>query len=103
MPRWYGGVRCASTVLGYAGASRQRRGPPSPYGPGPMDVLRTPDDRFADLPGFPFEPHYVEVDAGDGSGDALRVHYVDEGPRPTRPRRCCCCTASRRGRTSTAR
>lgn len=38
-----------------------------------MDVLRTPDDRFADLPGFPFAPHYVEV-------DGLRVHYLDEGP-----------------------
>jgi haloalkane dehalogenase len=44
-----------------------------------MDVLRTPDDRFEDLPGFPFEPHYVEVDSGDGI--ALRVHYLDEGPR----------------------
>lgn len=44
-----------------------------------MDVLRTPDDRFEDLPGYPFEPHYVEVDRGDGI--ALRVHYLDEGPR----------------------
>ena len=26
-----------------------------------MDVVRTPDDRFADLPGYPFAPHYVEV------------------------------------------
>ena len=25
----------------------------------PWTSLRTPDDRFADLPGFPFEPHYV--------------------------------------------
>jgi haloalkane dehalogenase len=40
-----------------------------------MDVLRTPDDRFANLPGYPFAPHYVTV------GDGLRVHYVDEGPR----------------------
>ena len=40
-----------------------------------MDALRTPDDRFTDLPGYPFEPHYVEVT------DGLRVHYVDEGPR----------------------
>jgi len=39
-----------------------------------MDVLRTPDERFADLPGYPFQPHYVEV-------DGLRVHHVDEGPR----------------------
>lgn len=43
-----------------------------------MDVLRTPDDRFADLPGFPFAPHYVEVPSGDGG--TLRVHYLDEGP-----------------------
>jgi haloalkane dehalogenase len=39
-----------------------------------MEILRTPDERFADLPGFPFAPHYVEV-------DGLRVHHVDEGPR----------------------
>jgi haloalkane dehalogenase len=45
-----------------------------------MQALRTPDDRFENLPGYPFEPHYVEIDAGDGSGDRLRVHYVDEGP-----------------------
>ena len=44
-----------------------------------MDVLRTPDERFDGLPGFGFEPHYVDVPAGDGSID-LRVHYVDEGP-----------------------
>jgi haloalkane dehalogenase len=37
-----------------------------------MDVLRTPDDRFADLPGFPFAPHYADV-------GGLRMHYVDEG------------------------
>ncbi|MEV0296183.1 haloalkane dehalogenase, partial [Nocardia sp. NPDC050710] len=30
-----------------------------------MRILRTPDERFAGLPGFPFEPHYVEVAAGD--------------------------------------
>ena len=45
-----------------------------------MDFLRTPDDRFADLAGYPFEPHYVAVSAGDGSSDRLRVHYVDAGP-----------------------
>lgn len=39
-----------------------------------IEAVRTPDERFQDLPGFPFAPHYVEV-AG------LRVHYVDEGPR----------------------
>src|SRR5437870_3435143 len=45
-----------------------------------MHALRTPDERFAELPGYPWPPHYVEVDAGDGSGDRLRVHYVDDGP-----------------------
>lgn len=42
-----------------------------------MDALRTPDDRFAGLPGYPFAPRYVD----DLPGFApLRMHYVDEGP-----------------------
>jgi haloalkane dehalogenase len=40
--------------------------------------VRTPDECFRDLPGFPFEPHYVEI-------DGLRQHYVDEGPRDGPP------------------
>jgi len=44
-----------------------------------MEALRTPDEAFASLPDFPFEPHYVEVPSGDG--EPLRVHYLDEGPR----------------------
>jgi haloalkane dehalogenase len=43
-----------------------------------MEALRTPDERFADLPGYPFEPHYLQVP--DGEGGDLRVHYLDEGP-----------------------
>ncbi len=43
-----------------------------------MEALRTPDERFADLPDFPYAPRYVEVD--DGEGGRLRVAYVDEGP-----------------------
>jgi pimeloyl-ACP methyl ester carboxylesterase len=43
-----------------------------------MDVLRTPDERFADLPGWGYTPHYLEHADADG---ALRMHYVDEGPR----------------------
>ncbi|MCC6227122.1 MAG: haloalkane dehalogenase [Microthrixaceae bacterium] len=43
-----------------------------------MQHLRTPDERFANLPGFDFAPHYVEID--DGDGGTLRVHYLDEGP-----------------------
>ena len=43
-----------------------------------MEALRTPDDRFAGLPGWPFEPQYTEVSSGDGG--SLRVHHIDEGP-----------------------
>jgi haloalkane dehalogenase len=43
-----------------------------------METLRTPDERFASLPGYPFAPHYVTV--SDDEGGELRVHYVDEGP-----------------------
>jgi len=48
-----------------------------------MDVLRTPDERFAALPDFPFAPHYVTVP--DGEGGELRVHHLDEGPREAAP------------------
>jgi pimeloyl-ACP methyl ester carboxylesterase len=43
-----------------------------------MKALRTPDARFENLPGYDFEPHYLEI-------DALRVHYVDEGPADAAP------------------
>src|SRR2546421_1237752 len=43
-----------------------------------MEILRTPDERFTDLPGYGFEPHYVKV-------DGLRVHYVDEGSASAEP------------------
>jgi haloalkane dehalogenase len=39
-----------------------------------MNALRTPDERFANLPGYNFEPHYIDV-------GGLRMHYLDEGPR----------------------
>jgi haloalkane dehalogenase len=45
-------------------------------------VRRTPDARFDGLAGYPFAPHYLEIDAGDGAGTRLRVHYVDERPDP---------------------
>ena len=44
-----------------------------------MKALRTPDERFQNLPGYGFGPHYVDVP--DGEGGTLRMHYVDEGPR----------------------
>jgi len=43
-----------------------------------MDLLRTPDERFVNLPGYPFSPHYVQA-------DEVRIHYVDEGPRSAAP------------------
>jgi haloalkane dehalogenase len=43
-----------------------------------MKVLRTPEARFKNLSGFPFEPHYIEVD--DCEGGLIRMHFVDEGP-----------------------
>ena len=43
-----------------------------------MEILRTPDERFAGLPGWPFAPRYAEV-------DGLRIHYVDEGPADGEP------------------
>ncbi|MFX1328402.1 MAG: haloalkane dehalogenase [Promethearchaeota archaeon] len=39
-----------------------------------MKLLRTPDERFQNLPNFPFKPNYVEI-------DGIRIHYVDEGPK----------------------
>jgi haloalkane dehalogenase len=41
-------------------------------------VLRTPEERFINLPDFPFDPVYIENLKGFGG---LRLHYVDEGPK----------------------
>jgi haloalkane dehalogenase len=43
-----------------------------------MKTIRTPDERFAGLPGYEFEPHYAAI-------DGLRMHYVDEGPADAEP------------------
>jgi haloalkane dehalogenase len=48
-----------------------------------MKFLRTPDARFAALPGYPFSPNYLNVPNGEGG--ALRMHFVDEGPRGGAP------------------
>ncbi|HEX4694073.1 haloalkane dehalogenase [Sphingomonas sp.] len=48
-----------------------------------MHVLRTPDERFADLADYPFAPHYLTVTDADGTD--LRIHYIDEGPRDASP------------------
>jgi haloalkane dehalogenase len=43
-----------------------------------MQIVRTPDERFGNLPDFPWEPQYVEIPSGDG--ERLRVAYVEAGP-----------------------
>ncbi|MBW2223868.1 MAG: hypothetical protein JRF54_06525, partial [Deltaproteobacteria bacterium] len=45
---------------------------------GSRDFVRTPDERFENLPDYPFTANYFEV-------DGLRMHYVDEGPRDASP------------------
>ncbi len=45
-----------------------------------MKILRTPESAFAAIHDFPFAPHFAEITDAAG-GEALRVHYIDEGPR----------------------
>ena len=44
-----------------------------------MDCLRTPDERFNELSGYPFAARYL--DAGDQDGGTLRIRYLDAGAR----------------------
>lgn len=44
-----------------------------------MRLLRTPEDRFRDLPDFAYRPRYAEVPAGSGC-PPLRIAYIAEGP-----------------------
>lgn len=46
-----------------------------------VEVFRTPDERFQNLPGYDFAPNYVDA-------DGLRLHYLDEGPKTGRPIVC---------------
>jgi haloalkane dehalogenase len=43
-----------------------------------MNILRTPDARFENLPDYPFAPRYTTIQSEDGS--ELRIHHLDEGP-----------------------
>ena len=42
-----------------------------------IEVLKTPDERFAHLPDYPFSSHYLEDLKGY---NGMRLHYLDEGP-----------------------
>jgi haloalkane dehalogenase len=48
-----------------------------------MKALRTPDERFKNLTGYPYEPNYTQVP--DGDGGTLRIHFADEGPSDADP------------------
>ena len=48
-----------------------------------MKTLRTPEERFAGIPDFPYEPHYCEVD--DDEGGQLRIAWIDAGPAHADP------------------
>jgi pimeloyl-ACP methyl ester carboxylesterase len=52
-----------------------------------IEFLRTPEERFAQLPGFPYAPHYLEGLPGFGG---MRVHYLDERPAPASGRTFLC-------------
>jgi haloalkane dehalogenase len=47
-----------------------------------ISIVRTPDERFANLPGYPFTPRYAQIDGDEGT---LRMHYVDVGPPDADP------------------
>ena len=48
-----------------------------------MKILRTPDAAFENLPDYAFAPHWTDI--ASGTGEVLRIHTVDEGPRDAAP------------------
>jgi haloalkane dehalogenase len=44
-----------------------------------MKILRTPDDRFKNIEGYPYHAQYTVVKTHDGCD--LRIHHIDEGPK----------------------
>jgi haloalkane dehalogenase len=48
-----------------------------------MQTLRTPDERFAGLPDFPYAPRYCEIE--DDDGGRLRMAWVEDGPESADP------------------
>jgi len=72
----------AATLVGIAAAWAGIAGGAVADDSGSIELLRTPDARFENLPGYDFEPHYVFVDDPTGRpGNArIRVHYTYSGP-----------------------
>lgn len=50
-----------------------------------MDILRTPDSRFENLPDWSYAPHFADI-TDAATGQTLRMAYVDEGPVDEGPR-----------------
>lgn len=51
-----------------------------------IEALRTPDERFRDLPDFPYQPHYIDDLPGY---EGLRAAFIDEGSRDARHTALC--------------
>ena len=55
-----------------------------------MKALRTPDERFQNLPGYGFEPHYVDVPDGEASVAMVATpadfHGTPWAPRSAAPK-----------------
>jgi haloalkane dehalogenase len=49
-----------------------------------MKLLRTPDDRFLNIPDYPFSPHY-QVISDRLENVELRIHHIDEGDSDAQP------------------
>jgi haloalkane dehalogenase len=43
-----------------------------------LPVLRTPEERFANLPDYPYPPHYIEL-------PEVRIHYLESGASDAEP------------------
>lgn len=70
-----GGVLAEEGAQLLRGFFKERRVNPHPLRD---DALRTPDERFQNLPGYPWPPQYVSDLPALGG---LRLHYLDEGPK----------------------
>ncbi|MDP3833754.1 MAG: tRNA adenosine(34) deaminase TadA [Hydrogenophaga sp.] len=69
-----GGVLAEEGAQLLRGFFKERRVNPHPLR---EDALRTPDERFEGLPGYPWAPHYLSDLPALGG---LRLHHLDEGP-----------------------
>jgi len=80
------GVFCAAVAFSLGACSTPPGGSsnaePSASQSGRMELLRTPDARFENLPDYDFEPRYLFVDdpTGPPGNGRIRIHYAVSGP-----------------------